>query len=57
MWTNNTFTVTARCEMQKKAEIWSHHVRDTMRPKMMDFPFNPENKKILEIFFHYYWST
>ena len=35
-WKNDTFMVTARCEMQKKAEI-----RDVLRTKMMDFPFKP----------------
>ena len=34
-------TVTARCEMQKKAEIGSQDVLDVLRTKMMDFPFKP----------------
>ena len=44
-WKNNTFTFTARCEMQKKAEILSHLVPAEMRHKMMDFPFKPREKK------------
>ena len=43
MWKNDTFTLTARCEMQKKAEIGSQDVRDVLRIKMMDFPFKPGN--------------
>ena len=45
MWKNNTFTVTARCEMQKKTGMLSHHVPDAMRPKTMDFPFKPREQK------------
>ena len=45
MWKNNTFTVTARCEMQKKTDIFSHHIPDAMRPKMMDYPFQPGEQK------------
>ena len=56
MWKNNTFTVTSRFEMQKKAEMLSHHVLDAMRTKMMDFPFKPREQKFIEIFFHYYCS-
>ena len=45
----NTFTVTARCEMQKKELVLSQTVPVEMRHKMMDFPFN-ENKNVMEIF-------
>ena len=31
MWKNNTFTVTARCEMQKKAEMLPPHVPVAIR--------------------------
>ena len=56
MWKNNTFTVTARCEMQKKAEILFHLVPAEMRHTMMDFPFKPREQNVMELFFHYYCS-
>ena len=46
---NDTSTATARCEMQKKAEMESQDVTDAMRPKMMHFPFKPREQKL-------YWN-
>ena len=41
---NYTFTVTARCEMQKKIEMESQDVPEAMRPKMVDFPYKPREQ-------------